>query len=272
MSRQLRIVVFSPSIISDIGNPQATTVRAMCQAMVDAGHDVTHLELRGNPWLDHMLRQRGYSPMRAFNERYPLLRYRQYTIPKGMERSIWFGREVATADALIASPGTPDETMEDVRAFDVKRLLRFWPESSDEARDLIPDWFEPAICPVATGSDRTETVSVAYDNEFPSGAGGLKCSVGALDDPEWPYHAEILIPDLYSVSRLVQIGPLGDDPFERARALLPVAHGATVELVDVTGQAIERIEAIPETNNARLRAIKLTNAIDLILHARLAAG
>ena len=272
MTHQLRIVVFSPSIISDIGNPQATTVRAMCQALVERGHDVTHLEERGNPWLDRMLRLRGYAPMRAFNERFPLVRYRQYTIPKGMERSIWFGREVATADALIAYPGSPSEVIEEVAAFDVKRLLRFWSESVDEARELLPLWFEPAVLPHIHESERSGTLAVAYDNAFSTTPDLERLTLGSLSDPDWTFRAEILIPETYSSAKVVQIGPLGNDPFERARALLPLAYGASVDLVAGNGQITERIESLPDIHNARLRAAKLEEAIDPILHARLVAA
>ena len=82
--QHLRVVVFSPSIVSDVDNPQAGDVRALCQALVDLGCDVTHLEVRGNPWLRALLETQGAEPLRTFNRDYPLIRYRMYSLPSGI--------------------------------------------------------------------------------------------------------------------------------------------------------------------------------------------
>jgi hypothetical protein len=156
VTARLRLVVFSPSIISDIGNPQATTVRAICQAFVEAGHDVTHLEERGNPHLREMLQLRGYAPLRAFNDRYPLIRYRQYDLTGGWERVVWFGREIGTADSVVAYPGIADAIIQEIAAIESPRIVTFWPGVAGAKRDLLPLWYEPADLP-------EEANDIAYD-------------------------------------------------------------------------------------------------------------
>ena len=265
MNRQGRIVVFSPSIISDMGNPQATTVRAMCQAFVDLGHDVTHLEQRGNEPLDALLGSRGYGPMRSFNERYPGIRYRQYDLPRGMERSVWFGREVATADGIVAYPGTPKAVVEEVAAFDIPRRVRFWADSEDHARDLLPLWFEAAVLVNEHSGKRTGTLAVAYDTAFSVPGDVERVTAGSLDHSEWTYIPEILLTDRYqAVERVVMTR---HEAWERV--LLAAGSGATVDLVDESGLVIEQIQSVPDANNALMRARQLAENMDRILAERM---
>ena len=114
--------------------------------MIDLGCDVTHLEERGNPDLKRMLETRGYAPMRAFNLAYPRIRYRQYEVPKGIHRSVWFARELGTADAVVVWPGSPEPVMEELRGFRVPQVVRFWPEG-DDLPGVNARWFDPAVCP-----------------------------------------------------------------------------------------------------------------------------
>jgi hypothetical protein len=144
MTSRLRIVVFSPSIVSDIGNPMAATVRAICQALADDGHDVTHLEERGNPHVRELLLRHGSQPLRDFNDRHPLIRYRQYDLSRGWERVIWFGREIATADVVVAYPGVDDAVIQEVAAISSPKIIAFWPGTSGEEAALVPLWYAPA--------------------------------------------------------------------------------------------------------------------------------
>src|SRR4029079_13727855 len=185
---QLRLVVFSESIISDIGNPLATTVRAMCQAFADLGHDVTHLEERGNPALTRMLETRGYAPMRAFNERYPLIRYRQYELPAGVERAVWLGREVATIDAIVAYPGTPLEVIDELERRDNPLLVRFRPGAEPGIRELMPLWTQPAVLTRVAPGTRDALTVVAYDDPVAVDRDGWgRISAGLFDVVGWEY-------------------------------------------------------------------------------------
>jgi hypothetical protein len=268
VTKGLRLVVFSESIISDIANPQATTVRAMCQAFANLGHDVTHLEERGNPVLTRMLRTRGYGPMRAFNQRYPQIRYRQYEMPGGAERSVWFGREVATADAVAAYPGTPETVIAELEARDDARLVRFWAGQADPD-DLWLQWAMPAVLP-RTGSDaRSGWLVVAYDDTNPITADAMdRLALGTLDDPDWPFFPEIEAEDRYLRAEAVFIKATEN----LARQLLPVANGATTVLFGTDGRPIGGNSDVPQQFDARRRAARLTVEIDRILGERRSSG
>jgi hypothetical protein len=266
VTRQLRLVVFSQSIISDIGNPQATTVRAMCQAFADAGHDITHLEQRGNPALMRMLKFRGYAPMRTFNERYPRIRYRQYDLLTGTERAVWFGRETAVADAVVAYPGTPNEVVSELQSRDTASVLRFWSGASDQLVELLPLWTEPAVLVRDTSGPRDERCVVAYDDEVSiDRPGWLRISAGSVAGADWSYVPEALIEDRYQHSLTVAL----DDSVELARALLPVANGAATELIDRAGNTARTLTDVPAGNNARVRAERLSAEIKRMLAERI---
>ena len=265
MTPQIRLVVFSESIISDIGNPMATTVRAMCQAFADLGHDVTHLEERGNPALTRMLHARGYAPMRAFNERYPLIRYRQYELPDGTERAVWLGREVATVDAVVAYPGTPLGVIDQLDRCDNPMLVRFWPGADPGVRELMPLWTEPAVMTRPSSGPRNEQTFVAYDDIPSMGRTEWdRVAVGTADAPGWTYVPEVVIEDRYQRSRKVALS----QSIDLARALLPIANGAITELVDLRGTRIQTIWTIPPINAARPRADRLAVEICSILAER----
>jgi hypothetical protein len=258
----LRIVVYSPSIISDIGNPAATTVRAMCQAMIDLGCDVTHLEERGNPDLKRMLETRGYAPMRAFNLAYPRIRYRQYEVPKGIHRSVWFARELGTADAVVVWPGSPDPVMEEVRGFRVPQVVRFWPEG-DDLPGMNAEWFNPAVCPLVDLPDRAEgrRVAVTYGPDVAAGPvePEARFVLGAADLPGYRYLPEVSLGAAISPGDHVFM----PDATEASRLHLPVALGAEVTTVGPSGAtAVRVIGRVPEGLDARRRAVKIRAAIE----------
>jgi DNA-binding IclR family transcriptional regulator len=62
--RALRFAIFGTSLVSDYGNPLATTVRAIMRALMARGHEVTFLEERRNQPTLALLRDRGAAPMR----------------------------------------------------------------------------------------------------------------------------------------------------------------------------------------------------------------
>src|SRR5690242_3683671 len=199
----------------------------MCQAFADLGHDVTHLEERGNPALTRMLETRGYAPMRAFNERYPLVRYRQYELPTGAERAVWLGREVATADAMVAYPGTPLGVIDELDRRDNPLLVRFWPGAEPDLRELMPLWTEPAVLTRIAPGTRDDLIVVAYDDSIDIDRENWgKLSAGLAGASGWEYVPEVLIEDRYQHAQTVAML----DTIDLARKLLPVANGATTEL------------------------------------------
>lgn len=267
MTRQLRLVVFSQSIISDISNPQATTVRAICQAFADAGHDVTHLEESGNPALMRMLTSRGYAPMRAFNERYPHIRYRRYALLSGSERAVWFGREIATADAVVAYPGTPEGVIAELKRWTAPNVIRVWDEAVDDALSLLALWTEPAVLVRTASSQRPDNYVAAYDNVLDiDRPGWTRISVGSAMSPDWEFIPEVLVEDRYQRSQTVAM----DAREEMARILLPVANGATTELVNGAGEIVRHITTVPAEHDARKRAQRLATEIDRLLAERIA--
>jgi len=266
VTRQLRLVIFSQSIISDIGNPQATTTRAMCQAFAEAGHDVTHLEQRGNPALMRMLKTRGYAPMRAFNVRYPSIRYRQYDLLAGAERAVWFGRETAIADAVVAYPDTPDEVISELESRDTVNVLRFWPGAGDQLSELLPLWTDPAVLTREPSAPRDDYCVVAYDDpNSVDRPGWPHITAGSLVGPDWSYVPEVLIEKRYQHSLTVAL----DDSVELARALLPVANGAKTELIDKAGNSVGTLTDVPAGNDARVRAERLSAEINRTLAERI---
>ncbi|GIW04893.1 MAG: hypothetical protein KatS3mg059_1513 [Thermomicrobiales bacterium] len=106
-SRSLRLAMFGTSVVSDYGNPAATTIRAIMRALVARGHEVIFLEERRNRPTLALLRDRGASALRAFSAHAPDVRYRTYELPTGVELTLWLSRELATVDAVILLEGTP---------------------------------------------------------------------------------------------------------------------------------------------------------------------
>jgi len=238
----------------------------MCQASADAGHDVTHLELRGNPALMRMLKSRGYAPMRAFNERYPRIRYRQYDLLAGTERAVWFGRETAVADAVVAYPGTPDEVISELESRDTASVLRFWSGASDQLSELLPLWTDPAVQTREMSAPREDSCVVAYDTLLSvDRPGWLRISAESVAGPNWSYVPEVLIEDRYQRSSTVAM----DESVNLARALLPVANGAATELIDAAGNTVRTLTDVPAGNNARLRVERLSTEIERTLAERI---
>jgi hypothetical protein len=271
VTKRLRIVVFSESIISDIGNPMATTVRAICQALVELGHEVTHLEERGNQALTRMLQTRGYAPMRAFHKNYSQIRYRQYDLPSGSERTVWFARETATADAVVAYPGTPEAVLALVESSAKSRLLWDWLRagSPDWAKNHL--WFDPGVLPTSArslvGGSSVGRVVVAYDSIHQGDWERFTTiSAGTADAPGWKFVPECDLRAIYSDGREVWIS-VGDLIGEgRVRALLPVAYGATTK-IEITDFVIHQINELPDFHNARFRAQWLVDRMMLKLGA-----
>lgn len=224
----LRLVVFSPSLIADIDNPGATSTRALLGALSAAGHDLTHLELRGNALLDQQLRTRGSAALRSLNARHPEIRVRQYDLPPSRQnRGVWFGTEVSTADAVVALPGTPDEVLELIAPFETPHLVRVVPPGAVGDLTIAPLLCVERRAPLVRTID---LLAVAYDNidvvrcrAIPEHA--ERVVVGASDLMGWRYLPEVEVAELYRSARAAMVLETDERPEAVARSLLPVAAG-----------------------------------------------
>jgi hypothetical protein len=249
--RPLRVVFFGESIVSDWGNPAATTVRAVMRALVKAGHEALFLEERQNRATVELLRARGASAVRAFAERYADLRYRTYDLPRGLERTVWFVRQVATADAVVILDDAPAGVREEAGRLDTPHLTRVSWSAIEAASD--PPWADLRLRPEGAGAPpgtiscgpaveharpdtdepRSGLLLVAYDDDAAAVAAraklagfALEClSAGSVTGDGWTFVPEVALPDRYRQALVAVVAGAGDEPFAAARLLLPLASG-----------------------------------------------
>ncbi|HKG25716.1 MAG TPA: hypothetical protein VKB09_08705 [Thermomicrobiales bacterium] len=271
----LRFVFFGESIVSDWGNPVATTVRAVMRALTAAGHEALFLEERRNRATVELLRARESSAVRAFAERYADLHYRTYDLPSGLERTVWFVRQVATVDAVVVMDGAPEGDSEEAARLDTRHLTRvYWSARSDPAAAPWAElWLSPegarapsraVVCgpaverqPVQPDLPRSGVLLVAYDDRETVEAArralaGLdpECvSAGTVAGDEWPFVPEVALNERYRRARVAVVAGAGDDPFAAARELLPVAAGCPVvaakDAVDRPGWVADMLARAP---------------------------
>lgn len=247
--RPLRLVVFGESIVSDWGNPAATSWRALLRALTAAGHDAVFLERRKNDAVVDLLRARGGDAMRAFGRAYPDVRNRTYDLPVGAERPVWFGREVSTADAAIILDNAPDGIFAEIIAYDTPRLVKILARTeappgapiSENRFDLVlGDGTFPAA-EVSAGlplAERSGVLVVAYEDEAAANRAAAHLSLlrpelvtpGRLPEP-WRYVPEVQMPGLYQTARVTVVVGGSQEVGIDARALLPVASGSPTILV-----------------------------------------
>ncbi len=255
--RPLRLAIFGASLVSDYGNPLATTARAVMQALTERGHEVTFLEERRNAPTVALLRERGAAPLRAFSARYPRLRYRTYEMPPGIEGALWLSRELATIDAVILHEGTPPAIIELLTGRSGRHFVRV-AHAAGGGQPLLPDAdlvisalpegstqsvpFGPAVMPQPHSPEqRTDVLLVGYDDmdvaqaarSALSEAGVTVTTIasGIAPLPDWPFVPEAELPARYGAARLAIVVGIGTDPLAAARALLPVAAGCPVIVV-----------------------------------------
>ena len=257
----LRLAVFGESIVSDWENPSATSWRALLRALIAAGHDAVFLEPRRNRATVELLRARGAGPLRSFAARYPDIRYRTYDLPTGLERSVWFGREVATLDAVVILDIAPPELHEEIGGYQTRRLLRVLqrtggaghttdgiavgydlvlaPQGGAGAVPFGPSVEVPAVQPAPA---REGTVVVAYDDvriaaEIASALAPLAprlLTPGSLPAP-WTFVPEVELPDAYRAAEVAVVIPADASPLASARLALPLSAGCPTL---TTGDAI----------------------------------
>jgi hypothetical protein len=248
--RPLRLVIFGESIVSDWGNPAATSWRALLRVLTAAGHDAFFLERRKNDAVVDLLRARGGDAMRAFGRAYPDVLNRTYDLPRGMERSIWFGREVATADAAIVLDDAPAEIFEEIVAYDTPRLVKVLartekatpvPIGEDRFDLILGEGILPAV-QVRAGlspAERSAVLVVAYHDEALANRVAERLASlhpelitpGRLPEP-WRYVPEVQMPALYHTAKVTVVVGGPRETGIAVRALLPAASGSpTIEVM-----------------------------------------
>jgi hypothetical protein len=286
--RALRFAIFGTSVVSDYGNPLATTVRAIMRALMARGHEVTFLEERRNQPTLALLRDRGAAPLRAFATHAPDLRYRTYQLLAGAELTLWLSRELATVDAVILLEGTPPPICALLSGRPARHLVRIAqmtaqgtllpdpdlviaPVGSNSDRLAVP--FGPAVLPVPDpAANRAGVVLVSYDDDHAAVYARAALSqetvpltlaaAGLAHPPNWPFVPEVEIQAHYRASRLAVVIGAGASPYAAARALLPLAAGCQVV-------AVGEIAAIPQLHGVitSVAPARLAEAVSALLAA-----
>lgn len=213
-----RWVVFTRSVISTVGNPDAHLFRAIGAALAGRGADVLFFEERANPALVALLRQQGSRGLDAFRARHPALRYRTVQPRTGHELVEWLGAVLATADVALVQHDVPPEL---VRA--VGTLTR---------RHLQTYLIDGGLAVTLPHADLAERQVSSYSGVFVGRADAV-ASYAALVPPE----------------RLHVFGPLkhsGADDSEPPPSLRPVAEALVGTITCLA--AIERARG---TENGR---------------------
>jgi hypothetical protein len=252
--RRLRFVLFSASIVSDFGNPVATTVRALSQALIAQGHDVVHCEERRNNHVLDLLTHRGSEPLRAFNAAFPLLVYRQFDVSGGSARRIWFSREISTADVVVGFQGCDPGVMSEIQELRSERTLAFYPGSPLLNGREESLWFQPAVYPRVSKTGRAGTIAVGYDHRVVDSEVSNRFTAGSLSDPEWTPVTELDLIERYDTTERVLFAAKDTEGWGLARALLPVASGAVAEIRDDQGVVLSTLTQLNDEFNAAIRA------------------
>lgn len=281
--KSLRFVALAGSFVSDWGNPVATSARAVLSAIAAAGHDVSLFERRGNPALSALLANRGSRAYKTFTERYPRLRLRTYDLPGGWQRTVWFGAEIGTADAVIALPGTPEELLPEIIAVRSPHLVRLIDESfasyGDGFRlvragaDLGPAElaFGPAVetVPTESAGRSKQPLLVAYDDavaaqriaKATAALAPVTIVTGTADLPAWTYLPEIELPSWYARHLSAVVIAAGDSPWSEARRLLPLASGCEPFDPENRSDLSRGDSSIPAPASAQVQAARIVEAV-----------
>lgn len=102
-----RWVIFTRSVISTVGNPDAHLFRALAAALARRGLDAVCVEERANPAVVALLQQQGARGVDAFRADHPALHYRTVPPRSGLELVEWLGGALATADVALVQHDAP---------------------------------------------------------------------------------------------------------------------------------------------------------------------
>jgi hypothetical protein len=235
----LRFVFAGTSIVSDWGNPAATTNRAVMTALIELGHEATYLEPRFDAALVGLLKARGSGAMRAFLAAFPKLQYRTVDLPETFQASSWAGQFLATATAAIALLGCPDVMADGFRQFE-DAGVRFLQEEADGSGSVLVEegngrtglHYQAAVLPRVWDEPRGGTLLVAYDDaelarrvaEVVRPDARVVSGMALL--PDWDWAPEVELPERYGrAARVVVVD--GRDSIAPARVWLARANGAT---------------------------------------------
>lgn len=260
MSDGLRFIFAGDSIVSDWGNPGATTSRAVVTALLDLGHEVTYLEPRRNPATVELLQARGAAPLRAFLDANPKLQYRTIDLPASYEVIPWAGQFLATASAAIALIDCPEIVRQGFDEFQDPEMRLFHEVSmgpgrtelrqADAPESAIP--FRPAVLPRRWEAGRAGMALVAYDDaELARSVSDLvpdarRIVSGSAELPGWEFVPEVELPPIYgSVERALIVDGAGGS-LAPARVWLARANGARAWGV------VDRLE--PDLRNVAVEA------------------
>lgn len=239
MSEALRIVVAGPSIMSDWRNPAATTNRAVAEALIELGHEVTYLEPRRSEAMVDLLRARGAGPIRDFAEAYPRLAVRTVELPQPFQAASWAGQFLSTASGAIVLDGCPPVVADGFSQFAQADLRVFVEREADdeswltlESGNSEPIPYRPAVLEQSWSARRTGLLLVVYDDADLGrsvadrvGAADLVVS-GRADLPGWEFVPEVRLPERYGrVERVLVVD--GASTIDPARVWLARANGAT---------------------------------------------
>jgi hypothetical protein len=285
--RPIRFVLLGESLVSDWGNPAATTIRAVMRELDALGHQAMFLEPRGNAPTLGLLRARGGSPLSAFSNQFPELQYRTVEMPAGLEGVIWLAREFGVADAAVVMDTAPDAVFAAIPSPKPAHLVRiayltrpdgprFPAEITLDATDLergVP--FGPAVSRHSTPSAETRggVLLVAYDNQELatrasrglSGVPGRRVSAGSVEGAGWDFVPEVDLPELYRLTSIAVLADPFDQPMSLARALLPLAAGCLVvtladrdsipAILGIVSTTVEQLASIVESAEATAAGI-----------------
>ena len=235
----LRFVFAGTSIVSDWGNPAATTNRAVMTALIELGHEATFLEPRHDASLIELLKARGSEPVRAFLAAYPKLQYRTVDLPATFQASSWAGQFLATASASVALIGCPEVVADGFRQFE-EAGVRYFQEETDSGRSMLKHGlegrnvtsFQPAVLPREWNQPRHGSLLVAYDDaELARQIAEVvqpdtRIVSGKAELPDWEWVPEVDLPERYGRAARVVIVD-GKDEITPVRVWLPRANGAT---------------------------------------------
>jgi hypothetical protein len=256
----MRIVVFGSSIVSDLGNPIATSTRPILARMIELGHDVVFLEERNNPWLVGLLKTRGLTSVHAFAAAHPMIQHRTYEIPRGLQWTVQFAQHVGTTDAIIALPGAPEPVFDQIGSFRSTSVVRgvFRGPASTDAEVFIGPVgqygngavFGPAVAQRPPSHEtRSGMAVVAYDAAIGAAAADALSGLNPLLVDQtaenlrgWSYLPETVLPSWFDHRAFVVIAGDWRDPMNWARLLLPMASGCRVAAVGPGAEAV----AIPD--------------------------